>query len=324
MKSLFILYALAFLQPVQGQDPDLDPQDLPTFPAPVKGVSIDKSWQVDASLYAAPAVLGSDSDTEIRTFYATWPEDVGEDDKGAVAVDSANALNSHADAIENHGNEDGEETEHESERDDTNRVTAIGKEKGGSFPESSAAGLRLYTPFVQNIALIEGNNPNIACPPYHGKINVDLNLSAGGPYIFICYGKSDSIADTLGAIEGVTVEAASAENPYAKIQGCRTYSSNRCISYFVNAIAPSTGDLNHGVGGAFIYLAKSVRPCINGACDPGANPNRLRLRELAIVTGPTMDIPCPASYTKLPVDLNQQTVATTKIFLCQLLKPESE
>ncbi len=189
------------------------------------------------------------------------------------------------------------------------------------WPESFDT--RSYTPYVQNIAIISGNAATIACPPYFGKIDLDLNQFAGGPYIFICYGKSDSIRDTQGAIEGVTVEAVSLENPLAQTQGCRSVVNGSCVSHFVNAIQPSNGDLNQGAGGEYIYLGKTVRPCINGACDPGASPKRYRLRELAVVAGPTLDILCPSSYTKIPIDLNQGARGS-HIFLCQMVKIESE
>lgn len=181
---------------------------------------------------------------------------------------------------------------------------------------------RIYTPYVQNIVLIAGNEATIPCPLGFGKIDLDLNQFAGGPYIFICYGKTDGLADDKGVIESVAVEAAAFENQLAWDQGCRLEDNGVCISYYVRKLEPSDGDMNQGAGGDFLYLAKNVRPCQNGACEPGASPDRFRLRELAVVSGDTMDIPCPTSYSKIPIDLNQGSRGA-HIFLCQMLKLES-
>ncbi|RYZ59571.1 MAG: hypothetical protein EOP07_03570 [Proteobacteria bacterium] len=182
--------------------------------------------------------------------------------------------------------------------------------------------LRQYTPYVQNIALISGTEEAIPCPPGYGKLDVDLNHFAGGPYIFLCYGKSDSLRDSKGAIEGLTVETATLENPLAWNEGCRKSTNETCVSHYVRAIQPSNGDMNQGVGGDFIYLAKDLRPCIADACEAGVSQGRMRLREIAIVKGESADIACPNLYTKIPIDLNQGSRGS-KIFLCQMLRLET-
>lgn len=188
------------------------------------------------------------------------------------------------------------------------------------WPEAS--NLRQYTPYVQNITLISGNEETIPCPSGYGKLEVDLNHFAGGPYIFLCYGKSDSLRDSKGAIEGLTVETAVLENQLAWNEGCRKSKNGTCVSHYVRAIAPSNGDMNQGVGGDFIYLAKDLRPCLENACEPGVSQGRMRLREIAIVKGESVDVACPNLYTKIPIDLNQGSRGS-KIFLCQMLRLET-
>jgi hypothetical protein len=188
------------------------------------------------------------------------------------------------------------------------------------WPKSSTA--RQYTAYVQNIVLISGTEESIPCPSGYGKIEVDLNHFAGGPYIFLCYGKSDSLNDTKGAIEGLTVETATVENQLAWNEGCRKIDNGTCVSHYVRAIAPSNGDMNQGVGGDFLYLAKDLRPCAASACLPGFSLGRMRLREIAIVKGESSTITCPDAYTKIPIDLNQGSRGS-KIFLCQMLRAES-
>ncbi|MFO7653533.1 MAG: hypothetical protein R6X25_06890 [Candidatus Krumholzibacteriia bacterium] len=119
---------------------------------------------------------------------------------------------------------------------------------------------------ISELTVIAGGSSGIQPPPGFTKINTDLNLNAGGDYVYLCYKKG------VGApITGVTVLWGHDADPGAGW-------------HRVNV------DLNRGAGGEYLWLCYTK--------DPGCSV----LKNVAIVVG--ADTPPPAGYYKIPLDLN--------------------
>ena len=106
-------------------------------------------------------------------------------------------------------------------------IYACFKKKEGDAPNDNATAIR-------GLYVISGNNGAIPAPNGYTKLPIDLNMGAGGDFIYLCFTRNSSLGAPL---EDVSVIAGGSSD-----------------------IPAPTGyekfpvDLNKGAGGAFIYL----------------------------------------------------------------------
>lgn len=198
----------------------------------------------------------------------------------------------------------------------------------GSLGEESRG---LLTNWIQDIAIVASDAPNVACPPSFTKIDADLNSGAAGKYIFLCYSKDGDSARPLATVVSsikVNAVASSADpSPEAMAGGCARYQDKdetECREIYALPFASSNGDVNQGARGDYVYISKSIayQACDIFSCIFSSWYDGYRVKEVRVVSGSSSGVACPRNYEKIPVNLNKNAGGSF-IFICQLRAPYS-
>ena len=131
----------------------------------------------------------------------------------------------------------------------------------------ATAGTALAQEFITEVRIIYGRSAGIQPPEGYTKVNKDLNLRAGGDFMYLCYKKG--VGAPLTSIyvkEGKGVPGTTPKWDLINI------------------------DLNRRAGGEYIYLFTTHDPM----CDP--------ITDIIVLEG--RGVKAPAGYTKLGKDLN--------------------
>lgn len=136
--------------------------------------------------------------------------------------------------------------------------------------------LRLRPDYIDALTFVEGDSSTIAPTPGYQKLNFDLNYTAGGKYIYLCYHKAsyDSLGPNKPPVTNLDV-------------------------IFDNEATPSgytkmPTDLNGGAGGKFVYLCYKT-----GDYDPDK-----AILDITAFSGSEFGVSPPYGFTKIPRDLN--------------------
>lgn len=124
------------------------------------------------------------------------------------------------------------------------------------------------TSYITDIAVVRGKNA--AAPAGYEKIDVDLNMKAGGSYLYLCVKRGQDKAQALTALAVVEGKNATAPVGFEKIDI----------------------DLNENAGGKYLYLCKKRG---------GGTP----IEDIKVLFGDNDRISCPG-YHRLERDLNEK------------------
>lgn len=124
--------------------------------------------------------------------------------------------------------------------------------------------------FIEDITVVSGGN-GIPAPAGYEKIDVDLNMKAGGNYIYLCIKRGSDEAKAITAVAVVEGKGANAPAGFEKINV----------------------DLNEKAGGKYLYLCKKR----------GGGKG---LEDIQIVYGDNNRVQAPEGYTRLDRDLNEK------------------
>lgn len=134
--------------------------------------------------------------------------------------------------------------------------------------------------YIEDITIVSGKQ-GVSTPSGYTKIDVDLNMGAGGNYIYACVkrgGNADNAITGLAVVEG---KKASAPAGFEKIDV----------------------DLNEKAGGKYLYLCKK------------RGGGGKALEDVTAVYGDNANVDVPSGYTKLDRDLNEKA-GGKYIYLC--------
>lgn len=133
--------------------------------------------------------------------------------------------------------------------------------------------------FIEDVTVVSGGK-DISAPKGYEKVDVDLNMKAGGNYIYLCVKRGGDETKAITALTVVEGKGASAPAGFEKINV----------------------DLNEKAGGKYLYLCKKR----------GGGKG---LEDIQIVHGDNNRVPAPEGYTRLERDLNEKA-GGKYIYLC--------
>lgn len=133
--------------------------------------------------------------------------------------------------------------------------------------------------YIEDVTVVSGRK-NISAPAGYEKIDVDLNMKAGGNYIYLCVKRGGDEANAITAVTVVEGKGADAPAGYEKIDV----------------------DLNEKAGGKYLYLCKK-------------RGGGKALEDIVIVYGDNNRVAAPEGYTRLNRDLNEKA-GGKYIYLC--------
>lgn len=114
------------------------------------------------------------------------------------------------------------------------------------YSSADETNLKYFTaPYVTDLYIITGDSPDIQAPAGYRKIPIDLNMGAGGKYIYLCYTKEHDKTPIkyLKLHLGSKFPSPHITSPWQVVRNSNGYGY------------PGT-DLNEGAGGDWIYLYK--------------------------------------------------------------------
>lgn len=123
--------------------------------------------------------------------------------------------------------------------------------------------------YIEDITVVSGGK-GIKTPEGYEKLDVDLNMKAGGNYIYLGVKRGGDEANAITAVTVVEGKGAKAPAGFEKIDV----------------------DLNEKAGGKYLYLCKKR----------GGGKG---LEDIQIVYGDNNRVPAPEGYTRLDRDLNE-------------------
>lgn len=121
---------------------------------------------------------------------------------------------------------------------------------------------------ISEVAIIYGSNSSIQAPAGYTKVNTDLNLQAGGDYMYLCYKRG-----TGAPISGIAVTRGGGVPPAGP------------------AWTKINIDLNRHAGGDYIYLWYTK------------DPSCAVIYDIIVLNG--RSTATPPGYTKINTDLNE-------------------
>lgn len=133
--------------------------------------------------------------------------------------------------------------------------------------------------YIEDVTVISGGK-DISAPEGYEKLGVDLNMKAGGSYIYLCVKRGGEETKAITALTVVEGKGAKAPAGFEKINV----------------------DLNEKAGGKYLYLCKKR----------GGGKG---LEDIQIVFGDNNRVAAPEGYTRLNRDLNEKA-GGKYIYLC--------
>lgn len=145
---------------------------------------------------------------------------------------------------------------------------------------TSSVLIRKRTDYVyRDLTVISGNSANINPPNGYEKLNYDLNATAGGAHIYLCYRKGTESELRSAGIKPIS--------EIRVIEGKNTPTPNGYTKINV--------DLNQGAGGSYLYLCYK------------RGEFQEAIKDITVIQGRSSSIEPPDKqhYTKVNVDLNK-------------------
>ena len=135
------------------------------------------------------------------------------------------------------------------------------------------------TRYIEDITVISGKK-GVSAPEGYEKLDVDLNMKAGGSYVYLCVKRGGNETNAITALAVVEGKGASAPAGFEKINV----------------------DLNEKAGGKYLYLCKK-------------RGGGKALQDIQIVWGNNSKVSAPPGYTRIDRDLNEKA-GGKYIYLC--------
>lgn len=135
------------------------------------------------------------------------------------------------------------------------------------------------TEYIEDVTVISGKK-GVSAPVGYEKLDVDLNMKAGGSYVYLCVKRGGDEAKAITDLTVVEGKGASAPAGFEKINV----------------------DLNEKAGGKYLYLCKK-------------RGGGKALRDIQIVWGDNSKVSAPPGYTRIDRDLNEKA-GGKYIYLC--------
>ena len=134
--------------------------------------------------------------------------------------------------------------------------------------------LSAFAAAITALNVITGSNSNIKCPDeLQEKINVDLNMGAGGDFIYLCYSRDQRYGDPITSLYVTSSSTSQVIVPPGYV--------------LLNV------DLNKGAKGKFIFLMYT------------RDKQNTPITNLDVVYGDSVPVPIPSDWRMIDQDLNE-------------------